>query len=60
MGDADDLARALIRLAEYDRKQARRRVRSRRLRKAGLIAITPLAGPLAGSLWHEQERKGWR
>jgi hypothetical protein len=51
---------AVIRLAEYRRKEQRRATFRRRLRKAGLIAVMPIAGPLAGSVWAEQEQKGWR
>lgn len=60
---SSDEAEALILLAEYLRKQQRRtwrrRTWRRRARKAGLIAVVPIAGPLAGSVWAEQEAKGW-
>ena len=55
-----DEARALILLAEYQDRAVRRQTRRRRLKKAGLIAMVPLAGPLVGDLWAENDRKGWR
>jgi hypothetical protein len=55
-----DEVEAIIRLAEYHRKAQRRARWTRRAKKAGLVAIVPITGPLAGSIWAEQEAKGWR
>lgn len=51
---------AVIRLAEYLRKQDRRHRWTRRAKKAGLVALVPIAGPLVGDIWAEQDREGWR
>lgn len=55
-----DEVEAAILAAEYSRTVERRATRRRRLRKFGLVLIVPIAGPLAGDLWAEQEAKGWR
>lgn len=55
-----DEVKALILLAEYEDRARRRLTRRRRLKKAGLIALVPLAGPLVGDLWAENDSRGWR
>lgn len=51
---------AVIALAEYLRKEDRRHRWTRRAKKAGLVALVPIAGPLVGDIWAENDRKGWR
>lgn len=56
LGEVD----AAIRLAEYVRKQERRQTWRRRGRKVAIALTVPVAGPMAGEWWENQERKGWR
>lgn len=59
MSMRDDVE-AVIRVAEWVEKKERQRTRRRRLKKAALIVSVPVLGPLAGSLWADNEARGWR
>ena len=55
-----DEVEAQIMWEESQAKKRRKRTVKRRVKKAALILSAPILGPLAGSMWAENDERGWK